>query len=234
MKTKMRITAVSALITACLCVAALAQTETLQTHLAALKQSLTQNRQQLKQYQWTQTETVLYKGEEKSRKEFMAHYGSDGKVQKTEIAASPEKHPRGLRGHIEEKKKEELTADMKQAVDTVKLYVPPDPAKIEAARNAGKASIDLVEPQRIRLNFRDYEKPGDLLRIDIDPKTHKLVGANVSTYLNDPSDPVELVIQFGTLPDGTTYPSTTKLDVKAKNITVEQTNSNYTKLQSKK
>jgi enoyl-CoA hydratase/carnithine racemase len=45
--------------------------------------------------------------------------------------------------------------------------VPPNPVKIQAAKDAGKVSIDLLEPgKRARLNFRDYEKPGDNLGVE--------------------------------------------------------------------
>src|SRR5262245_33828524 len=99
-----------------------AQSQALQTHVAALKESLARNRQQLKQYEWTETTVVLVSGEEKSRKQYLSRYGPDGTVQKTEVEASPETKQRGLRGRIVEKKKEEMTDYMQRAVDLVKLY----------------------------------------------------------------------------------------------------------------
>src|SRR5262245_66374732 len=96
---------VIALMTVCLSGTLGEQSETLQTHIAALKESLTQSREQLKQYEWVETTVVLQNGEEKSTKQYRAHYGADGTVQKTLIEATPEKKQRGLRGHIIEKKK---------------------------------------------------------------------------------------------------------------------------------
>ena len=208
-----------------------AQSESLQAHVAALKESLTQSREQLKQYEWVETTVVLQNGEEKSTKQYRAHYGADRTVQKTLIEASPEKKQRGLRGHIIEKKKEELTDYMQRAVDLVKLYVPPSSEKIQAVKDAGNASLSAVEPgRRIRLNFRNYQMSGDMLAIDVDPKSNRLLGATVSTYLDDPKDAVELVIQFGLLPDGTTYPASVNLNAQAKKITVQVANADYRKV----
>jgi hypothetical protein len=206
------------------------QTEGLQTHVAALKDSLEKNRQQLKQYEWTETMTVLVNGEEKSQKQTMNHYGPDGTVQKTPIEASPEKQQpqRGIRGRIVEKKKEEMTDYMKRAVDLIKMYVPPNPEKIQAAKNAGNVSLRVVEPgQRVRLSFKNYQMPGDMMAIDFDPSTKRLLGATVSTYIDDPKDAVDVSIQFNQLPDGTTYPASANLNAPAKKINVKMTNSDY-------
>jgi len=218
------------LLSVCLSAAPVVQTEGLQTHVAALKDSLEKNRQQLKQYEWTETMTVLVNGEEKSQKQTMNHYGPDGTVQKTPIEASPEKQQpqRGIRGRIVEKKKEEMTDYMKRAVDLIKMYVPPNPEKIQAAKNAGNVSLRVVEPgQRVRLSFKNYQMPGDMMAIDFDPSTKRLLGATVSTYIDDPKDAVDVSIQFNQLPDGTTYPASANLNAPAKKITVKMTNSDY-------
>jgi hypothetical protein len=214
-----------------LAIVAMAQQPNIQAHVAALKKSLAQSKQQLMNHEWTETVVVSLKGEEKSRKQYTAHYGPGGTVQKTLVEASPEHKEHGLRGHVIEKKKEETTDYMKRAVDLVKTYVPPDPEKIQAAAAAGKASVDIVEPgRRVRLHFRDYMMPGDDMAIDLDPSNHRILGADVKTYLDDPRDIVNMNIQFGMLPDGTLHPSMVNLNAEAKNITVQVTNSDYRKL----
>ena len=219
---------IAGLMTVCLSAAPVLQSEELQTHMAALKESLERSLQQIKQYEWTETTIVLVNGEEKSHKQYLNHYGPDGTIQKTVVEASPEKQQRGLRGRIVEKKKEEMTDYMQRAVDLVKLYVPPNPEKIQAVKNAGNASLTMIEPgRRVRLNFKNYQKQGDLLAIDIDPSSKRLLGATVSSYIDDPKDAVDLAIQFGSLPDGTTHPASVKLNAPAKKITVQMTNSDY-------
>ena len=231
MKTPFRIMVMSGLIMAGLCAVLLGQMEALKTHVAEIKASLAQNRQNLRHYQWNETTSVLVNGEEKSRKVYQAHYGPDGTIQKTEVMATPEKHPRGLRGHIMEKKKEEMTEEMKRAMDIVKQYVPPDPARIQAAVNSGNASVNVTEPgKKVSLNFRNYQMPGDQLTLQFDPATRRILSANVATYMDDPKNPVDLVVQFGTLPDGTTHAAESTLNLKSQNLTVVTTNSDYTKL----
>jgi hypothetical protein len=229
--TLFRNTIVAGLTAACFAVTAWAQQGAIRGHVEGLKQSLTQSKQQLKQYQWMETTVVLLKGEEKSRKQYLCHYDAGGTVQKVLVEASPEKHEPGIRGHIIERKKEELTDYMRRAVDLVKLYVPPNADKIQAAKDAGNASLTPIEPgRRVRLSFRNYQMPGDLLAIDVAPTSNQVLGATVSTYLDDPNDAVELVIQFAALPDGTSYPSSVNLNAQAKSVTVEITNSDYRKV----
>jgi hypothetical protein len=108
--------------------------------------------------------------------------------------------------------------------------VPPSPAKIQAAKDAGKVSIDVLEPgKRVRLNFRDYEKPGDNLGVEVDLTNNHPLGVKVSTYLDDAKDAVTLDVRMGQLNDGTTYASDITLAAKAKNLTVTVQNSGYRK-----
>ncbi len=114
----------------------------LKERVAALKSSMAASQQALRAYQWVETTTVSMKGEQKSMKQVSCSYGADGKLQKTPIAASPPpKAKGGLRGKVIASKKEELSDTMKQAVALVKTYVPPNPAMIQRAVDAGE-SVD--------------------------------------------------------------------------------------------
>jgi hypothetical protein len=208
-----------------------AQQLSLPERVGALKASLAASQSTLKQYEWIQTTVVSLKGEEKSSKQERCYYGADGALEKLEVSESPEHaKKRGLRGLIAEKKKEELTDYMKNAVSLVKSYVPPSPAKIQAAKDAGKASIEMLEPgKRARLNFRDYEKPGDNLGVEVDLVNNRVLGVKISTYLDDPTDAVTLDGRMGQLNDGTTYPADITLEAKAKNLMVTVQNSGYRK-----
>jgi hypothetical protein len=208
-----------------------AQQPSVPERVAALKASLAASKVILRQYEWIETTVVSLKGEEKSRKQERCYYGADGKLQKVEIAASPEpEKKRGLRGRIIAKKKEELTDYMKNAVSLVKTYVPPSPAKIQAAMGAGKVTIEMLgSDKRVRLNFRDYEKPGDNLGVEVDLANNRALGVKVSTYLDDARDAVMLDVRMGRLNDGTTYASDITLDAKAKNLRVTVQNSGYRK-----
>jgi hypothetical protein len=200
--------------------------------VAALKQSLAQSQQALRAYQWVETTTVSMKGEQKSMKQQSCYYGADGKVQKTPIASSPPpKKKGGLRGKIAESKKEELSETMQQAVALVKTYVPPNPASIQRAVDAGKVAVEMVQPGKVaRLVFKDYELPGDSLAITMDVATNHLMGISVASYLGSPSKPVTLNTTMSSLPDGTTYTANSQLSLPAEQLVVNVANSGYRKM----
>jgi hypothetical protein len=200
--------------------------------VAAIKASLGTSQAVLKQYEWVETTVVSYKGEQKSRKQERCYHGADGGLTKVPLAAPPPpEKKRGLRGKIAENKKEEMTDYMQQAVALVKTYVPPNPLKIQAAKDAGRVSVDILEPgKRVRVNFRDYEKQGDTLGVEVDVTNNRLLGLTVKTYLDGPKDAVSLAAKMGTLNDGTTYAAAITLDAPAKKINVAVDNSGYRKM----
>jgi hypothetical protein len=199
--------------------------------VTALKTSLATSQTVLRQYEWVETTVISLKGDEKSRKLNRCYYGADGGVTKVPLSTPPPpKKKRGLRGRIIENKKEELSDYMQQAVALVKSYVPPSPAAIQAAKDAGKVSVDILEPgKRVRLNFRDYQKPGDTLGVELDMANNHLLGLSVKTYLEDAKDTVSLTARMGSLNDGTTYADAITLEAPAKKIKVAVDNSGYRK-----
>lgn len=196
--------------------------------VAALKESLQKSQASLRTYEWIETTIVSLKGEEKSRKQQRCYYGADGHLQKVPIADAPQpssEQGRGGRGgrlkqRIVENKKEDMQDYMKAAASLVHQYVPPNPDDIERARKGGKFAVRPGEAGRVRLEFTDYVKPGDLLTIDVDAGANRLLGLNVATYLEQPDEAVTLEVAFGGLVDGTNYNAETTLDAKAKNMRV--------------
>ncbi|MGO8970758.1 MAG: hypothetical protein ACLQDQ_14460 [Myxococcaceae bacterium] len=199
--------------------------------VAAIKKSLAMSQQNLRSYQWVQTTVVSLKGEEKSRKQESCYYGADGALTKVLIATTPPPAPKpGLRGKIAENKKAELSDTMKQAVALVQSYVPPDPLLIQKSKDAGKSSLEILQPGKVvRLLFRDYRLPGDFLGITLDMTTNQLLGLNVGTYLGQPSNPVTMDARLAALADGTIYTAGIQLAVKSADISVAITNSGYVK-----
>ena len=196
--------------------------------VAALKQSLAQSKMQLKRYEWIETQVVSLKGQEKSNTQSRCYYGADGNLQKVPVAAAPAETKRGLRGKIAANKKAELTEYMQKAVALIRMYVPPDPGRLEASKTAGKVSLTPLQPGvRVRLDFRDYLKPGDTLSVDVNPSNNRLLGVKVSTYLDGPKDAVSLDVTEGALNDGTQYNSQITLAAPSQNLTVTVTNSGY-------
>ena len=89
-------------------------------------------------------------------------------------------------------------------------------------------SLDILEPgKRVRLNFRDYDRPGDNLAVEVDLMNNRPLGLTVSSYLDDPGDAVTLAVRMGRLDDGTLYPAETTLHAVAKGVSVTVQNSGY-------
>ena len=202
-------------------------------HVVALKQSLQKSMAALRGYQWVETTVVSMKGDEKSRTQNSCYYGADGKVQKTPIGTPPEssdKKKRGLRGKIVENKTEEVSDSMKDAIALVKQYVPPDPAKIQAAKDGGRLS--LVPPDSagvMQIVIKDYLKQGDSLTLAVNAAADLLSQVSVSSYTDEAKNAVNLKVQFGTLIDETIYAQKIDLEVAKEDLGVEITNSGYEK-----
>lgn len=204
---------------------------TVPERVAALKESLARSEAGLKQYEWIETTAISLKGEEKSKTQNRCYYGADGKKQEVPVTAPPEeKTARGIRGKIIANKKEELSDYMKRAVALLKLYVPPDSAKIQSSKDAGKVSLHLIEPgKRVGLDFKDFEKSGDRLSVEMNLLNNTILSLKIDTWLQDAMDVVKLDVKFSSLSDGTAYPETVTLEAPSQNLVVNKTNSGYRK-----
>jgi hypothetical protein len=215
-----------------------------QDHVAALKQTMQQGMALARKYEWVETTIISMKGEEKSRKQNRCYYGADGKVQKTPVAQPAQQAQAqssgkgGRRGggrvkeQVVENKKEEMTEYMQKAVALVHSYVPPNPAQIQAAKDAGRVAATPQPGGKVRLVISQYLKPGDSLTIDMDSAANKLLSMGVNSYLDKKEDVVTLAVQMSSLPDGAIYTSQTTLEAKAKNLTVVVQNTGYRPVQN--
>jgi hypothetical protein len=207
-----------------------------QDHVAALKESLQQGLAKIRQYEWIETTAISLKGEEKAQKHNRCSYGADGKVQKVSLDKEQPPQEQGgggragrggrLKEKVVENKKEDIQEYMQKAAALIHAYVPPDPAKIQAAKDAGRVK---ATPQggAVSVVISQYLQPGDSLTITLDPKANTLTGLAVNSYLEKAEDAVTLDVRMATLPDGALYAAQTTLDVKAKNIRVVTTNSGH-------
>jgi hypothetical protein len=136
----------------------------------------------------------------------------------------------GLRGKIVDNKKEEMGAYMKSAGALIKSYIPPDPAKIQAAKDAGRISMTPLDGgKRVRLDIKDYQKPGDVLGIEVDAVNNQISALSVASYLENVKDVVTLDVKMSALADGTGYPATIMFNGVSKEIKVTMSNSDYKK-----
>jgi hypothetical protein len=207
--------------------------------VAALKASIQEGLGKARQYEWTETTIISLKGEEKARKQNRCYYGADGKVVKVPLdkPPAPSADQGGGRGgrrgggklkqQIVENKKDDMKEYMERAGALIQKYVPPVPANIQAAKDAGHIKTNPQAAGSVQLAISQYLLPGDSLTLDLNPASNGLVGLAVQTYLDKPEDVVTLAVRMNTLPDGALYPAQTTLDAKAKNITVVVQNSGH-------
>jgi hypothetical protein len=206
----------------------------LQQKVAALKEQAAANKQRLHQYQWTETQQITLKGEQKPERVFQCSYGPNGQVQKVPMGAPPEQQQKGgrLRQRVVEKKTDEMKDYMQQVQSLLSMYVPPNPELIQQAMQKHNVSIDkTVGSSLTQLVFHNYAKDGDQMTIGFDSAAKKIATINVNTYMDDPKDAVTLAVQMASLPDGTNYAAQTVLNATAKQIQVTTSNSNYAKIQ---
>ena len=236
-----------ALATACLVpVSALTQVTpgapappTPQQRAEMLKQWLQASQAQMRAYEWIETTIVSKDGEEKSRTQKRCYYGADGKVQKVVLQSSPAQGggPPGILppGRLAKKaaahKKEEMAEYMQSVAELVHSYIPPVPGLIQQSIKGGKMGMQMLDPnRRVRLTFGDYLKPGDSLGIEVELPTNRLLGMAVSSHLESAKDPIALNVTMSVLPDGTIYAAQSKLDAKAKGISVSIENTGYRRI----
>lgn len=209
---------------------ALPQNQEIQEKLAIAREAARENKLSLMHYQWTETNQITLKGDQKPPSQFLCQYGSDGRVQKTPIGPPPEEPSGGrLKKRIIEKKKEEMKDYMDDVKAVIAMYVPPDSQRMQQAYQAGNLSFNPA-PGVMNLVFNNYAQPGDKMTLTFDPTTKKITHLSVNTYMGEAKDAVTLQIQMATLPDGTSYPAQTVLNAAAKKLTVTTSNSNYVHL----
>jgi hypothetical protein len=210
----------------------------LQQKIAAAKQAAAENKQALLQYSWIEQTQISVKGEVKNTKVDSCQYGPDGQVQKTPLDTEPAQQSddsgrhlrkRRIREHIVEKKTGEMKDEMEAASTLVRQYVPPDPARIQAAKAAGTITIT-PGSATTALTIADYEKTGDSLVLTLDPASKSISKIDVNTWLDSPDQEVTLDVQMDSLPDGTHYAGTILLSIPSSHIDVKITNSNYERL----
>lgn len=203
--------------------------------VAMVKESLAASKVALKQYEWIETTALSLKGEEKVRQQYRCYYGAEGAMQKVPLAPdAKEEKKRGLRGKAVEAKKAELQASMKDAIALLRQYAPLDPARIQAAKDAGNVSVSTPDPDgAIKVIIKNYLKAGDEVTIDIDGTKNTLKGFGISSYVGDATakekGPVTGKIGYAALPDGTLYPAKETVEISAQGLSIDVQNSGYKK-----
>lgn len=211
-----------------------AQAALLQQRVAELKESAAKNKLALAQYTWVEQVTVFVKGQQRKTERFQVRTGADGKPVKTPLdAAEPAAAPRGgrLRQRVVAKKKEEYEDYAEQMKSLAQRYLPPDKDAIQAAYAKGNISMTPgAAPGEVKIVIVNYVKPGDSMALLFDKEQKLIHSIKIATYMDGPSDAMNLSVQFDRLPDGTSHPTTATIEGVSKQLTVTTQNSDYRKL----
>lgn len=214
----------------------LAQDGGMQQKIAELKESMAKNKQAIAQYTWTETVSISLKGEQKKQQHYQVQMGPDGKPQKTSLDSAPaaEQQPQAggrggrLRQRIVEKKKEEYEEYAERMKALAEQYVPPDKDLIQAAYAKGNISMN-PGPGGLKLVIHNYIKPDDSVTLTISKEEKQLESIQIASYMDGPTDGMNLTVRFAKLPDGTNHVSSTTVEGVSKQLTVATQNSNYQK-----
>jgi hypothetical protein len=209
-----------------------AQNPEMQQKVADLKVAMEINKQLLAQYTWMEQDIISLKGNEKKEELYNVQLGPDGKPQKTAVDPSSvsddERHRRGLRGRIIEKKTEEYQEYAQSIKTLIQQYVPPEKDMIQQAYQQGNILMGPVGATgELRLVISNYVKQSDNMTLVIDKAQMALLSISISTYLSDPSDAVNVSVQFARIPGGPNHVSTETINGVSKQLTIAVQNSNY-------
>jgi hypothetical protein len=211
-----------------------AQDQAMQEKVAEVKQEVAMNKQALAQYTWVEQVTISLKGEEKKQEHFQVRLGPDGKQQKTSLDPPPSEpeHEGRLKKHIVEKKKEEYKEYADDIKALIQQYVPPEKELIEQARQKGNIMVGPQggAPGEYKLVLSNYVKQGDNMTLVYDKTQKSLMSLTIATYLNDPSDAVEVNVQFSRIPNGPNHVSGETINGVSKHLTIAIQNSDYQRL----
>lgn len=203
-----------------------------------LKDSTAKNKELLAHYTWVETVTISLKGEQKKVQHYQVITGPDGKPVKTSIDPAPPAQDdsaggRGgrLKQRIVAKKKEEYEDYAEQMKTVAGQYLPPNKDLIQAAYQKGNLSYAPVpgDPSQIKILIHNYLKPNDSMTIFFDKSQKQIANLTIATYLTDPSDAMNLTVDFSRIPDGPSHLSSATIEGVSKQLTVVMQNSNYVK-----
>ncbi len=213
---------------------AAAQNPQLQQRLAEVKESAARNKQALAHYSWQQQETIAVKGNVKDTKIFQVHLGPDGEPQKVEMENMPESsggRQHGLAHHIKEKKAEEYKEYGQQIAALAQQYAQPDPERLQQAFQQGNVMLGSAgAPGEVKMVITNYVKPNDKVTLIFNQQAKAIQSLDISTYLSDPKDAVNIGAQYSQLPDGTNHVATMQVKGVSKDLLVTTQNSNYQKM----
>jgi hypothetical protein len=217
----------------CCTALSVAQNTELKQRVVEMKEAAASNKQELTQYTWQEQVNIILKGEQKKQEHFQVQLGPDGKPQKLSLDPPASTEPSGgrLRKHIVEKKKEEYKEYADQIKGLIQQYVPPEKDLLEQAFQQGNIMMGPAPRAegQYRMVISNYIKKGDNMTLVIDKAQKSLASISIASYMDGPSDAVNVSVQFDKIPGGPNHVASETINGVKKELTIQIQNTNYQK-----
>jgi len=206
----------------------------LQQRLGQMQQAAAWNEQQLHTYQWIEATTLTVDGNSAPPKQSICRYSADGTLLKTPLGAQEqqgmsEKHGGAIKRHLVKEKEEKIQGEVEKIQALSQLYLPFNPGKFREVLATGKVDLEHDGANGDAIILDNYGKPGDQLKLTLDPATMQIVRISVKTYFEDPTDVMTVDIHFSLLADGTLYPALTSVEAPSKKLSIATADSEFSK-----
>jgi hypothetical protein len=206
-----------------------------QQRLQQMREASQKNAEQLHKYQWIESATVTLNGNTRPPRRTLCRYAVDGTVTKTPLDPESQSQPRLRGGLIMRAVEKQKIDDAKGAIQDVqtltKMYLPFKPEELKQAFADHKVALEHDGATNVTsMVVHDYAKPGDELRLFLNPATMQVDRIGVKTYFQKPKEVLTADVRFASLPDGTTYPSLTTINAPSKKIAISTGSSDFAKI----
>jgi hypothetical protein len=187
------------------------------------------NRQLLSQYSWMEQDIVSVKGKEAHEQVFSVQFGPDGKLQKTPLDLSDDDRARfGLRAKTTEKRIDDYIQFVESVMALVQQYTPPDAQQLEWDAQHGKLKMDPESTDSTyRMTTDSYLQEGDRLLFAFNKIDDDMATLWIDTYLDQPSNAINIDVQFKPMANGPTHPSHVTVNGASKEVIISIQNLNY-------
>ncbi|MBK9168442.1 MAG: hypothetical protein IPM24_13365 [Bryobacterales bacterium] len=166
---------------------------------------MVENAAELRQYTFKQRTEVSMNGEVKSVRLDQVRFDLDGKMERTPLTPVAAEAPRGLRGKMAAKKREEAADFVERLMSLARRYLAPGRGDLE--KLSSKAEIwkgrGATGNQQVRIQATDFVKSGDSFVWTLDAVAKLPVRMEARTELD--GDPVTITAEYRTLPGGPNY-----------------------------
>jgi hypothetical protein len=194
-----------------------------------LQQAQKQNAAELRNYQWMTRTQLMMKGEVKNTKVENVYYNPDGTLNKTTVSSTPQQQQQGggrLKQHMIQKKTEEFKELMQDLSQLAQSYSHLTPDQMQALAGSATLSQGQGEMQgTVHIQGTNVVVQGDTMNLWVDPSTFLFRQVQIASLYEQ--KPMNLAVQYQTLPTGPTYPAQTTLDYPDKKVEVLIENYNY-------